>query len=255
MSIRLWVLPMVCLFFMPGLIFLAGSCSSVSAGNPANTPGGAFHRVPGDFAGIIHTGYSEDLDTEYALLGETGIAWVHRDFSWSSVEPADNDWRYGEFDRYVSRANAEGKKILGMLLYDTGWIHDGTRADDRFKDGGTHKYVSGSEIPLYCDYVRETVRRYNGNHGYGRVDAWAIWNEPNLKQFWQGSREEYFALAREAVRTIRELDEAEGTRTTVIGGVLSDMEFVFGDPSWIRGLFESRAMDGTDGIAFHPYHL
>jgi hypothetical protein len=248
MSIRLLVL-LGCLFFIAGMLFL--SCSSVSAGNP----GGAFHRIPEDFAGIIHTGYSEDPDTEYALLGETGIAWVHRDFSWSSVEPADNDWRYGEFDRYVSRANAEGKKILGMLLYDTGWIHNGTRADDRFKDRRTHEYVSASEIPLYCDYVRETVRRYNGNHGYGRVDAWAIWNEPNLKQFWQGSREEYFALAREAVRTIRELDEAEGTRTTVIGGVLSDMEFVFGDPSWIRGLFESRAMDGTDGIAFHPYHL
>ncbi|MDR2803962.1 MAG: hypothetical protein LBB22_06715, partial [Treponema sp.] len=50
-------------------------------------------------------------------------------------------------------------------------------------------------------------------------------------------------------------DEAEGTGTTVIGGVLSDMEFVFGDTSWVKGLFESHAMDGTDGVAFHPYHM
>ncbi|MDR2177457.1 MAG: hypothetical protein LBP20_05380 [Treponema sp.] len=239
------------LFLMALPPVLSGSCSSV----PPEIPGGVSHVVPGDFAGIIHTGYSEDLDTEYALLAEMGVVWVHRDFRWSSVEPADNDWRYEEFDRYVSRANAEGKKILGMLLYDTGWIHNGTRADDKFKDGKTHDYVSVSEIPLYCDYVRETVKRYNGNHGCGRVDAWAIWNEPNLKEFWQGSKEEYFALAREAVKTIRELDKAEGTRTTIIGGVLSDMELVFGNTSWIRGLFESRAMDGTDGIAFHPYHM
>jgi hypothetical protein len=108
---------------------------------------------------------------------------------------------------------------------------------------------------LYCDYVRETVRRYNGKHGYGKVDAWAVWNEPNLKQFWQGTKEEFFALTRAAVQTIRELDEAEGTGTTVIGGVLSDMEFMFGDKSWVKGLFDSHAMDGTDGIAFHPYHM
>jgi GH35 family endo-1,4-beta-xylanase len=123
------------------------------------------------------------LDTEYALIKEMGAAWVHRDFSWSSIEPEEGNWQYEAFDWYVSRANAEGKKILGMLLYDTGWIHDGTRADDRFRDGEPHHYVSMSEISRYCDYVRETVRRYNGRYGYGRVDAWAIWNEPNLKMF------------------------------------------------------------------------
>jgi iron(III) transport system ATP-binding protein len=235
------------LFFVLALSFYYGSCAGVPSGEPCD--------IPGDFAGLIHTGYSDDLDTEYALLEEMGVVWVHRDFSWSGIEPADGDWRYEDFDRYVSRANIEGKKILGMLLYDVGWIHDGTYADDRFNDGRSHDYVSASEIPLYCDYVRETVQRYNGNHGYGTVDAWAIWNEPNLKQFWQGTKEEFFALTREAVRTIRELDEAEGTTTTVIGGVLSDMELVFGNTSWVKGLFESRAMDGTDGIAFHPYHM
>jgi hypothetical protein len=237
----------LCLFSMALLALVSASCSSV--------PSVVFREVPEDFAGIIHTGYSDDLDAEYVLLDEMGLVWVHRDFSWSHVEPADDDWRYEDFDRYVSRANAEGKKILGMLLYDVGWIHDGTYPDDRFDDGRDHDYVSVQEIPLYCDYVRQTVQRYNGQHGYGRVDAWAIWNEPNLKQFWEGTKEEFFALSREAVRTIRELDEAEGTRTTIIGGVLSDMEFVFGNRSWIKGLFESGAMDGTDGIAFHPYHM
>jgi hypothetical protein len=232
-------------FFVFASLFL-GSCSSIPSGDL---------DVAEDFAGLIHTGYSDDLDTEYVLLAEMGVAWVHRDFSWSSVEPADGDWRYEDFDRYVSRANAEGKKILGMLLYDAGWIHAGTYADDRFNDGRAHNYVSASEIPLYCDYVRETVQRYNGKHGYGTVDAWAVWNEPNLKQFWQGTKEEFFALTKAAVRTIRELDEAEGTTTTVIGGVLSDLEFVFGNSSWVKGLFESHAMDGTDGVAFHPYHM
>ncbi|MDR2377025.1 MAG: beta-galactosidase [Treponema sp.] len=234
---------------------LLGFVLSFSFYSCSGVPPGRSFNIPGDFAGLIHTGYSDDLDTEYALLEEMGVVWVHRDFSWSSVEPADGDWRYEAFDRYVSRAKAGGKKILGMLLYDTGWIHDGTYTDDRFNDGRTHDYVSASEIPLYCDYVRETVQRYNGKHGYGTVDAWAIWNEPNLKQFWQGTKEEFFALTREAVRTIRELDEAEGTRTTVIGGVLSDLDVVFGNTAWIKELFESGAMEGTDGVAFHPYHM
>jgi hypothetical protein len=237
------------MLFFTGLLFCV-LCSCVSV----RTAGISF-EIPEDFAGIIHTGYSNDLDTEYERLARMGALWVHRDFSWSTIEPADNVWNFSVFDAYVERANSEHKKILGMLLYDVDWIHDGTHDDDKFKDGRSHDYVSPSETELYCEYVRETVKRYNGKNNHGKVDAWAIWNEPNLKQFWEGTKEEFFALSTAAVRTIRSLDEEEGTRTTIIGGVLSDAELVFGNTSWVTGLFESGAMDGTDGVAFHPYHM
>ena len=200
--------------------------------------------VPNDFYGIMHTGYSSDSDQEYKLLNELGAIWVQRDFSWNAIEPADDQWKFESFDAYVDRANKEGKKVLGMLLYDVQWVHV-----DKRRSG---PYVAVNEIGQFCQYVRETVRRYNGRHGHGKVDARCIWNEPNLAdRFWRGTKEEFFALTKETAKTVRELDAQEGTRTTLVGGAFNTLVML--DLGWVDGLFESGAMEQVDAIAFHPY--
>jgi hypothetical protein len=223
------------------LLLCLGACAT------NNTPG---NRVPADFAGMMHSGDSGDLDREYRLLDEMGVTWVQKDFSWNSIQPAakqdlpPDKWNWSGFDAYVRRANGEGKKILGMLLYDTDWIHWGKDEPDR--------YVSAEEIPLFYTYARETVRRYNGKNGYGKVDAWAIWNEPNLSsRFWRGTKKEFFTLTRETAQTIRELDEAEETETFLVGGVFNTLVLL--DGKWVTGLFDSGAMEQVDAIAYHPY--
>jgi hypothetical protein len=204
--------------------------------------------IPDDFAGMIHSGYSEDLDREYVLLDEMGVVWVHRDFSWSSIQPAEKkdaspeNWNWNWLDNYVSRANVEGKKILGMLLYDVDWIHEGKDRKGR--------YVTADEIPYFCKYAVETVKRYNGKNNHGTVDAWVVWNEPNLAdRFWSGDKEEFFNLTAATAAAVRELDKVQDTYTTLIGGVFNTLA----DDEWINGIFESHAMDEIDGIAYHPY--
>jgi hypothetical protein len=117
--------------------------------------------IPADFAGLIHTGYSGNVNAEYEWLDEIGSEWVHRDFSWGGIQGADKkdddpaDWNWAWLDSYVSLANAKGKKVLGMLLYDADWIHAG-------KGEPQGRYVSAEEIPLFREYAVETVRRYIG---------------------------------------------------------------------------------------------
>jgi hypothetical protein len=203
--------------------------------------------VPADFAGMCHSGYSNNLDREYNMLDEMGVVWLHRDFSWSSIQPAQDAWDFSQFDGYVARANAEGKKIMGMLLYDVNWVHD--------KFGFQHeRRIREEELPYYVNYAVETVKRYNGKNGSGKVDAWLIWNEPDLyDRFWNGTKEEFFALTRGTAEAIRELDKQEGTTTTLIGGVFSVL--ALNDDNWIKGLFESGAMDKVDFVSFHPYSI
>jgi len=206
--------------------------------------------IAGDFAGVCHSGYSNNLDREYGLLHEMGAAWLHRDFSWSTIQgdsekdKTPDQWNWASFDSYVLRANEEGKKIMGMLLYDVGWVHTlkGHPADQR--------QIWSDEIPYFCTYAVETVKRYNGKNGHGKVDAWLIWNEPDLNpRFWTGTREEFYELTKATAEAIRELDAEQGTTTTLIGGVFSPMA----SSAWITGLFDSGAMANVDGVAFHPY--
>jgi len=205
-----------------------------------------------DFAGMCHSGYSDDLDREYEILDEMGVVWLHRDFSWNRIQRnGADDWGYARegFDSYVQRANAEGKKIMGMLLYGVNWVHGvsggcGEDRDDRI-------ICNAAELEYFCDYAVETVKRYNGKNGHGTVDAWLIWNEPDLQpRFWTGTKEQYFALNKAVASAIRALDAAEGTNTTLIGGVFT----ILVKDEWITGLFEHGGMlENNVDISFHPY--
>src|SRR5918912_1950782 len=59
---------------------------------------------------------------------------------------------------------------------------------------------------LISRLVSHWVERY----GVGCVRDWffEVWNEPNLKQFWTGTREDYFKLYRYTVEAIKDVDAA-----------------------------------------------
>jgi hypothetical protein len=230
-------------FFYIFLAIVLYSCPTDESGSsPVSV------SIPADFAGMCHSGYSSsDLDREYSILDEMGVVWLHRDFSWGSIESSEGNWNFSEFDSYVERANMEGKKIMGMLLYDVGWVHD--------KFAFPHeRRLREEQLPYYVNYAVETVKRYNGKNGYGTVDAWLIWNEPDLyPRFWTGTKEEFFTLTKVTAKAIRELDKQEGTKTTLIGGVFSPL--ALNDDEWIKGLFNSGAMSQVDFVSFHPYSI
>jgi hypothetical protein len=196
--------------------------------------------VPVDYMGIIHAGSSGD-NREYPLLDEYSVSWVHWDFSWSTIEPSDDNWNFEAFDTHVRNANDNNKKVFGMLLYDVDWIH--TEPGDRPRGV---PYVTGDELPDYLDYVRETVAHYDGKDGRPKVDAWAIWNEPNLDdRFWCGTKEEFYNLTREAAAVIREANPD----AVIVGGAFNSIAA----DEWVTGIFTSGAMEKVDYIAYHPY--
>jgi hypothetical protein len=225
------------------------SCPAESGGNfePVQLVRSA---IPGDLLGMVHAGSRSDKVTEeYALLDELGVQWMLTDFSWSDIQPAENGWNLNAFKPYADNGKTRGKKILAILDYDVGWIHDGnhdsdgsgTQGDDPFTDGEAHKYIAESEIPFFVYYVKKTVEKYKD-----RVDAWCIWNEPNLStRFWRGTREEFFALTKAAATAIREVDAG----AFIIGGAFNTLA----SEAWVRGIFTSGAMAQIDAVAYHPY--
>ena len=56
--------------------------------------------------------------------------------------------------------------------------------------------------------VRKLVAHWVARYGAAEVREWffEVWNEPNLKQFWSGSREAYFRLYRCTVEAIKDVD-------------------------------------------------
>jgi len=192
-------------------------------------------EIPADIAGIVHAGQTNTPE-EYTLLDRLGADWLLATFYWGLVEPVENQWNFDSYDQYVDTAKAAGKKVVGILAYDVPWIHN---------DGKSHHYIPPDKMHFFLDYVRQTAAHFRG-----RVDAWCIWNEPNLRQFWTGSKDDFFALTRQAADAIKEIDPG----VTLLGGALN--RGIFGFPAaYIRGLFESGAMEKIDALAVHPYEL
>jgi hypothetical protein len=224
------------------LLILFASCGS-------DTPSPVVERkIPEDFLGLVHAG-SRKTDEEYNLIDNMGAAWILNTFYWDRIQNTKAGWNWTDYDAYVNKAVERGKKILAVLAYDTPWIHDSAQVSSelpagtvlKHDDKKAHDYVQAEQIPLYCNFVKETVKRYKG-----KVGAWCIWNEPNLSdRFWTGTMEEFYALSRAAADAIRE----EDPQAVILGGAFNTIA----SEKWITGLFTSGAMKRVDYVAYHPY--
>jgi hypothetical protein len=209
------------IFAVLSLAFFA-SCASVSY--PAQA------AIPADIAGTVHAG-DPVIPAENALMDDLGIVWVRNDFYWDQVEPKQGEWNFSRYDKMVEENKKSGRKILAILSFDNNWL---------YKNGRRRDYISPKNLPLYINYVETVVTRYKG-----KVDAWEIWNEPNVPiRFWNGPAKDFFALSKAAAQKIKEVDP----NAYVVAGAF------FRSPSlFIKGMWKAGAMENVDALSLHPY--
>jgi hypothetical protein len=186
--------------------------------------------VSGDFIGIIPWDGRDLNEKDIEVHDDLGISWYRRTFRWSWIEPEKGSFDFSDYEQFLEIGNNSGKKLLGILAYDVSWLEQ-SKPDS----------VSAADLPLYLEFVRQTVLNYKG-----LLDAWEIWNEPNLSRFWKGSDEDFCNLVREAARVIRETDP---------DSIIVASGFARVPRGLINKLFASGAFDNVDVISFHPYAL
>src|SRR6185295_2813089 len=121
-----------------------------------------------------HGGFGPDID----VMRDMGATWVRVSLPWSVVEVRPNVYDFSYPDLLVNDLKARGMKILYLLAYPPSfWSSTG-------KDNGV------PDKGAWTRYVDAISRRYASE-----VDAWEIWNEPNLGQFWQGNVWQYIDIA------------------------------------------------------------
>ena len=158
--------------------------------------------------GVCHAGYSES-DEEYRILDELGVQALRVDFTWSGFESAPGQWDFSSRDGYVAAAVKHGKEVVAILDFDNNAVEEDPAGKARAM------YIAPADVPKFLEYVRQTV-----THFKDRVDAWEIWNEPDISRFWDGPMEEFYALARQTADTIRIADPAAQIVGTACTGPL-----------------------------------
>ena len=205
------------IFLLIFIILILITCSSTPI------PQLSENSVPLDFFGVVHAGKKID---EYPLLDEMGAVWLLQTFYWDGIEKEKGIFDYSRNDVFVNTAKENGKKVIAVMGYGASWT------------GDRKKYISKENIPLFLNFLEITVERYKG-----KVDAWQIWNEPNIL-FWRGTNKEYYELTRLSAQRIRETDPD----AYIIGG-----GFWRAPRGFLKGMHKAGALENLNALSFHPY--
>jgi len=185
--------------------------------------------VPEDFFGIVHASTTNEPQ-EDILLDEMGCKWTLRTFNWHYIEKTRDVFDFSFYDKFVEHTKEKGIKIIGLLGY----------GNDFSYPSYAKFYIPQEMMPSFLHYVEKTVLHYKG-----KVDAWCIWNEPNIT-FWYGEDSEFYNLTKLTAKKIRETDPD----AYIIGGVFWRSPAVF-----IKNMHKAGGLKDLDAVAIHPYSV
>ena len=163
------------------------------------------------------------------LAATANLRWLRVAFNWIDMEPQKGSFYWNPWDDAVNDALSRGQHVLATLAYTPAWATSGTPSTSPPDDIGD-----------WYNYVYWTV-----DHFKDRVKYWSIWNEPNLPQFWSGTRGDYINMLKVAAQAVRAADP----EAFVVGPELSDLN------NWETWLDEilSYCRPEIDIVAHHIY--
>jgi len=114
---------------------------------------------------------------------DLGVKWIRVDNNWYQNQPTPSEPNFiSALDEAVSYAIASRLKVFMTIAYTPGWASSGN------SDG-----TNSNDVPVagtYSEYVRKSVAHFRPMG----VTHYGLWNEPNLRDFWEGTAEQYVSI-------------------------------------------------------------
>jgi len=200
-----------------GVLIVAASAAGHHEAGPA-----AFKPV--SFAILEDYDKSEDLadiEKDFALFDELDIQVWRGSFGWDDYEPAPGKYDFAWLHRFVERAAAHGIRLRPYLGYTPEWAARGGGDD---KDAWNNPPGDIRRWEQFAGAIAAALRRYPN------VLSYEIYNEENVKQWWDGDAAAYARTLASGSRAIRRADR---DARILFGGL------VFPDVDWIEDVCAS----------------
>ncbi len=216
----------------------------------AALPSSATATEAGVQAHLLWSGVSlAEVRSELDRAKLAGARYVRVDVGWSTLQPDRrgklNRYYLAKIDRVVREANRRDLSLIFTFTTTPCWA---STAPERLKQGCSGSWWERDVATYpprraadYADALAFLVRRYRS-----RVDAWEVWNEPNLDDFLISDNRaaDYARLLRAAYPAAKRAHRG----TTVLGGSLAGADFRF-----TQALFRRGVRNRFDAWSIHPY--
>ncbi len=184
--------------------------------------------IPNGFGVNIHfRGQPRDLD----MIVEAGFKLIRMDLTWAVIEQSKGVYDFDKigYDSLTKGCIERGIRILYILDYSNS-IYESSRSV---------RTEAGREA--FADFAEAAAKRYAG-----KGVLWEIWNEPNIKHFWdpQPSAGDYCNLVEKTAPRIRKADP----NGLVVAGATSQIPL-----GWLNDCFKKGLLKWIDVLSVHPY--
>ncbi len=217
-------------------------------------PAAATARPPSQFFGVMK---GQPLDRhDFPQLVSAGVGSVRFAINWYAVQPHERSQNWGATDKLVGNLAARGVRPVPFIYGSPRWV---ARRAKQPPIGNPH------DIRAWRSFLSLAVDRYGPAGAYwsgpyqtahpGKtpvpIDAWQIWNEPNLSKFFprEARTRKYAKLVRISHAAIT---AADGGAKVVLAGMPG-----YARPTAWSFLDKLYGVEGIkqdfDATAVHPY--
>jgi hypothetical protein len=193
--------------------------------------------IPGSYFGLHIHHLASAIPTPWPNMPVPEWRIWDANVTWPDLEPNKGQWRFETLDGYVSLAQQHNTGTLLPLGGSPRWASARPTEPTDYYPGFT---AEPANIEDWRTFVRTVASRYKG-----RIQAYEIWNEPNLRQFWTGTTDQMLTLTKEASQIIHSVDPSA---LVVSPAAAAD----YGVP-WLAEFLKKGGGQYVDVIGFHFY--
>lgn len=182
---------------------------------------------------------SEVAKRDLQLINDIKFKWVKQQFSWRDIEGAGKgvyDWTSA--DRMMDQIDEHGLNVIARVDLQPEWA-----------GGGFPEIGPPDDYQDYVDFVSALATRYKG-----RIDAYQIWNEPNLAREW-GNRPpnpaNYTELLRRSYEAIKAVDPAAIVISAGLAPTTRWDDVAMPDTVFVQGMYDAGAQPYFDALGVH----
>ncbi len=190
--------------------------------------GAASGVVATPFGIAVHLADDRQLDATV----DVGVDWIRIDFIWALVESEQDIFDWARYDLLIAEAEERNLRVFATIGATPIWATSGAEG------------IGVPDNPAdWWDFCYRAAARYRG-----RVEAWGMWNEPNLDRFWAGTLHEYLW---EILRPGADAVHAADGQALVAGPELAHLNSANWD-GWMRSCVGG-ASEKLDVVTHHVY--
>jgi hypothetical protein len=211
-----------------------GLAASVVVASPASADGPINKVQFGMHVPNISIGVDPGVSYGAIRLWDSGV-------TWGQVQQGKNKFWWNGLDASIANANEQGAEVLYVLGSTPKWAATN-------KKQGTYPNKGAASVPKMADWkkwVKAVVQRHGNS-----INAYQIWNEANLSNFWAGTPKQMADLTKAASKIIRKYDPGAKV-VSASSTVRLESAYKRFFPAYLKAL--KKAKWPVDVISVHTY--